>query len=238
MKEYKSSKKKITNSLVDYERLEKSHDPVVVSMEYLYENLEDICSECGLSDKCPARVEPSTGNYDLEMPEYLDKSKCPAVLAMLDGVNGRILDTKNIGPWIGIGLDGVLSKTLDDEFWDDSKIGEPVESIVELAKSLIGNSVKIKIFTSRVNSSNPMRRVAERAIREWTRRHIGMALPSTSEIDHLCLDMFLADCHQVIPDKGKILEFVHRQNIALTAEALVKLGILPKPDEDLDIEAE
>ncbi len=51
--------------------------------------------------------------------------------------------------WIGVDLDGTLSLYSSGDY-DENKIGDPVESMLQLVKSWIKDGKRVKIFTARV----------------------------------------------------------------------------------------
>lgn len=206
-------------SLREYERLQRYRDPALMALARVFDQIEqDICPECGLSDQCPA-IEKIGPGEEKDPVIKLNKGRCPAVLSMIDGINGRLLDTKSIRPWVGIGLDGVLSEIISyDQEWDDEKIGKPIEPMIQVVKSLIASNIDVRIFTFRVALSNPHRLKAARAIRRWTLQHIGASLNSTSEIDALCVAVFLANAKQVVPNMGITLESLLNQQQSLLQE--------------------
>lgn len=82
--------------------------------------------------------------------------------------------------WIGVDLDGTLAKF---QVWQgELHIGEPVPAMVERVKFWIRQGYTVKIFTARVSpryTHGADVSHIEKAIADWTLKHIGVALPAT-----------------------------------------------------------
>lgn len=182
-----------------YEALEQAKDPALLLCNKMLAELPSICAECGMSDNCPCK-EPKN-------PDHL----CPASKAMLGVVSARsrlVAKAKEPTPWIGIDLDGTLAKELGDQF-NELTIGEPVKPMIEFVQGLVDKGLKVKVFTARMNSSEPNPAGVARAIRKWTKKHIGVPLEATAEKDYLCVGIFDDRAHQVIRDEGLLLEALY-----------------------------
>ena len=131
--------------------------------------------------------------------------------------------------WYGFDLDGTLAKY--DGWKGIDHIGEPVASIVELMKKMVGSGLRVKILTARVSPrtkpedrpnpylenhwciSNPAdmpwatknRWTAREFIQEWCWRNLGFVPEITHQKDHLMLNLFDDRVTQVEPNTGRIL---------------------------------
>lgn len=182
-----------------YEALEQGRDPALLVCNHMAEMLGSICEECGMADVCPSKV--------AKTPDH----NCPAAKAMLGVISARsklVAQAQQPQPWIGVDLDGTLAKDLGDDF-NELTIGEPVKPMVDFVKGLVNQGLKVKIFTARVSSSSVNATAVARAIRKWTKKHIGVPLESTSEKDYLCVGFFDDRAHQVIRDQGLMLEALY-----------------------------
>lgn len=105
--------------------------------------------------------------------------------------------------WIGFDLDGTLA--VYDGWKGPEHIGEPIPSMVELAKSFIAKGTEIKIFTARVSSNNPERIKSVCAIMDWSEKVFGRIVGITAEKDYGMIDLYDDRCHRVECNSGKIL---------------------------------
>lgn len=110
---------------------------------------------------------------------------------------------RNETRWVGFDLDGTLAYT-PTEWGDGSVIGEPIPKMVNYAKELIAEGVKVKIFTARVGVvKNPeVRNIHGRwpdetfakeqtaLIQAWCFKNLGTILEVTAVKDHLCEAIF------------------------------------------------
>lgn len=85
--------------------------------------------------------------------------------------------------WFGIDLDGTLA--IYTGWVAPDHIGEPVLAMQMRVCAMIKGGARVKIFTARVGRGQPKgyRQRAYRAIRAWTRKHLGKALEVTSQKD-------------------------------------------------------
>lgn len=81
--------------------------------------------------------------------------------------------------WFGIDLDGTLA--IYTGWVAPDHIGEPVLAMQMRVCAMIKGGAKVKIFTARVGRGQPKGYVvrARKAIREWTKRHLGKSLQAT-----------------------------------------------------------
>lgn len=183
-----------------YDTLEQNRDPALLACNRVLAELPSICIECGISDRCPARKP--------KVPDH----QCPAVKALLSTMNARSKLVKRAldgaEPWVGVDLDGTLAVAPEGSF-DPTVIGEPVPAMVEFIKELISTGTKVKVFTARLNGSSGDPVGVARAIRKWTKKHLGVPLEATAEKDYLCVGYFDDSAHQVIRDKGTLLEALY-----------------------------
>lgn len=180
-----------------YDKLEEVKDPALLLCNKMAAELPSICEECGLNGNCPC-TKPKEPDF-----------KCPVNRTMLGILNarGRLVSSilNNSEPWIGIDLDGTLSKNPGDDF-KELEIGEPIPAMVDFVKDLIQKGVKVKIFTARMNSTNVNSAAVARSIRKWTKKHLGVPLEATAEKDYLMVGYFDDRAHQVLMDQGTLLE--------------------------------
>lgn len=101
--------------------------------------------------------------------------------------------------WIAVDLDGTLAY---HRTWGGlDVIGAPIPLMVERVKKWIAEGYIVKIFTARL-AQDPDG-VADRAIRAWTKEHIGTELEPTC-IKHIEFVEFWDDRGiQIIPNTGK-----------------------------------
>lgn len=107
--------------------------------------------------------------------------------------------------WVGFDLDGTLAKY--DGWKGIDHIGEPVESVVLVAKLLHWLGKKIKILTARVaprggeNDSDKARAYVE----EWCQKNLGFTPEVTYVKDASMVALFDDRAVAVEPNTGKIL---------------------------------
>lgn len=98
--------------------------------------------------------------------------------------------------WIGVDLDGVLAYQDASKRFDGS-IGEPIPASVEFVKNLLRDGEDVRIFTARVartgltnewgvEDSGEFVFRQRKAIEQWCKDTLGLALPVTATKDFLC----------------------------------------------------
>jgi len=109
-------------------------------------------------------------------------------------------------PWYGFDLDGTLARY--DGWVSPDHIGEPVDAMINKAKSIIEQGYEIRIFTARV-SVPEQKDAATKAIQDWCESH-GIGRPKVV----CCKDYQMVTCfddraEQVIPNTGQtVWEYV------------------------------
>lgn len=100
--------------------------------------------------------------------------------------------------WIGVDLDGTLA--VYDKWQGEDHIGEPVPAMIERVKRWLEAGEDVRIFTARVSVPSP---AVEAAIRRWSRKHIGRALPVTCTKDFECKEIWDDRAVQIEKNTGK-----------------------------------
>jgi len=109
--------------------------------------------------------------------------------------------------WIGTDLDHTLAHYESGDV-EKAHVGEPIPKMVERIKAHLAAGYEVRIMTARVSLVGHSQRGVERqqrAIRAWTKKHLGQELRVTCEKD---VDMiFLYDDRAVTvePDTGELL---------------------------------
>lgn len=104
--------------------------------------------------------------------------------------------------WTGVDLDGTLA--MYDGWRGIQHIGEPIPQMVDNVKRLLASGRTVKIFTARVHDKEQREEVVK-VIQDWCVKHIGEALEVTNEKDFAMIDLWDDRCMQVIPNTGKFL---------------------------------
>lgn len=108
--------------------------------------------------------------------------------------------------WIGVDLDGTLAKY---EGWQGPEhIGEPITPMVDRVKRWLNEGKEVRIFTARM--SGPRADVLEvsrtmELILEWTKKHIGTALPATCVKDYGMIELWDDRAVQVEMNTGRAI---------------------------------
>jgi len=132
---------------------------------------------------------------------------CPIVSAAFCSLDERVKVLKSEKeqiPWIGVDLDGTLAHWKTWEGPED--IGEPIKDMVYLVKKFLEKGICVKILSARVATNNPCRAIAEKAIKRWTKKHIGVVLEVTAEKDRFLVSCYDDLTHQVIHNQGRLVE--------------------------------
>lgn len=108
--------------------------------------------------------------------------------------------------WIAVDLDGTLAHY--DHWAGETVIGEPIPSMVEKVKEALSQGLKVKVFTARMaieekGVARPSHGPIQKAIRAWTKRHIGVELEATATKDYNTLEIWDDRARQVIPNEGR-----------------------------------
>ena len=124
-----------------------------------------------------------------------DKSEAP------DAGRGRKATTS--GPWIGVDLDGTLA------VWDArstiARIGRPVPRMLELVKQMVGDGMRVKIFTARAEEPEQIP-----LIQKWLRRNGLPELEITNVKDYEMQRLYDDRAVQVEQNTGRIIGSLHR----------------------------
>jgi hypothetical protein len=102
--------------------------------------------------------------------------------------------------WIGFDLDGTLAVHHSGQV----AIGEPVPSMVALAKQYLAQGYEIRIVTARASSPNGAYR---HGIQEWCLEHLGQIVPVTASKDWDMLLLYDDRAIAVEPNTGKLAGF-------------------------------
>ena len=109
--------------------------------------------------------------------------------------------------WIGVDLDGTLAHY--DGWVSEVHIGAPIPAMVSRVRAWLAKGVEVRIFTARVaegmlNNDGSVHEVAavRKAIEQWTRTHVGLALPVTNLKDYDMVELWDDRCVRVVPNTG------------------------------------
>lgn len=124
--------------------------------------------------------------------------------AILDSpYEGKDKITKEHG-WIGVDLDGTLAAYGQGDYIP-TEIGEPLQPMVERVKRWIAAGWEVQIVTARVAPPVGHRQLLaiRDAIAKWTKKHIGVALPSRADKDFRMIELWDDRAVQVEPNTGE-----------------------------------
>jgi hypothetical protein len=108
--------------------------------------------------------------------------------------------------WIGVDLDGTLAKY---EGWKGpTHIGEPVPLMIATITRLLAAGWEVRVFTARMSGDPDEAREVNRAVMEWTGRHLGRALRATCIKDFAMVHLFDDRATGVEPNTGRLLSEV------------------------------
>ena len=110
-----------------------------------------------------------------------------------------------VGGWIGVDLDGTLAEY---HGWvGPTHIGAPISKMVNRVKKWLLAGKEVKIFTARVfpggRISSTELAAVEKAIREWSKEHLGRALEITYCKDYGMVELWDDRAVQVKPNTGE-----------------------------------
>lgn len=117
--------------------------------------------------------------------------------------------------WIGVDLDGTLAHYTT---WQGpTHIGDPVMPMLERVQRWLAAGVDVRIFTARVSHDGSPVRASEasdarQAIRDWTERHLGVALRVTNVKDYEMLELWDDRAIQVRMNTGEPVGYSTRGN--------------------------
>jgi hypothetical protein len=107
--------------------------------------------------------------------------------------------------WIGVDLDCTLARWT--EWVGPTTIGEPVPLMAARVRAWLEAGVDVRIVTARANPATPgyehLVPLMVEAIRAWTLRHFGRALPVTCAKDFEMLELWDDRAVQVEPNTGR-----------------------------------
>ena len=117
--------------------------------------------------------------------------------------------------WIGVDLDGTLSKYTNDPTWP---IGDPVPEMVDRVKQWLADGRDVRIFTARVDGGlcerycelpvewqDKYRRITPIVdmVQAWCLEHVGVKLPVTNRKDADMEVLWDDRCVQVVRNTGR-----------------------------------
>lgn len=95
-------------------------------------------------------------------------------------------------------LDGTLARY--DGWKGVEHVGEPIPSVLELAKNLIAAGHDVRIFTARVAEGE----TAIAPIEAWCQQHLGKVLPVTNVKDFAMVLLIDDRCVPIVKNEGRI----------------------------------
>lgn len=107
----------------------------------------------------------------------------------------------NDNSWIGVDFDGTLAHY--EKWGGPHELGAPIWPMVRKVKQLLHSKNKVKIFTARVANGDPEN--CTESIQNWCLKHIGYALPVTSEKDCGMLYLYDDRAIQVVRNTGETI---------------------------------
>jgi len=114
--------------------------------------------------------------------------------------------------WVGVDLDGTLAHY--DHWRGETHIGEPIQPMLEMVRTMVAVGTDVRIFTARVtqglNRDGTPRDIAgfRAALDAWTLRHIGKALPATNVKDWQMVALYDDRAVAVEHNTGRLARFV------------------------------
>ena len=109
-------------------------------------------------------------------------------------------------PWIGVDFDGTLAEY---HGWGND-LGKPIKPMVARIKKWLELGIEVRIMTARAYSDETFESKAEKRqqialIKEWCKKHIGVALPVTNQKDYNMIQLWDDRAVGVEPNTGKRL---------------------------------
>lgn len=105
--------------------------------------------------------------------------------------------------WIGFDLDGTLAVDLPDRK-NDSEIGQPIWSMVKLAKEHIRRGMDVRLYTARAYEANEN---TLQAMRDWCKIYLGAEIPIQCNKDHDIGYIFDDKTYRVAKDIGVLVGY-------------------------------
>jgi hypothetical protein len=102
--------------------------------------------------------------------------------------------------WIGLDLDGTLAYY--DHYIGPTHIGDPIPAMASRLRKWIEDGVDVRIFTARVNPSDPHADEARSAIAAWLIKHFSFVLPITCSKDYQMIELWDDRCVPVAKNEG------------------------------------
>lgn len=128
---------------------------------------------------------------------------CKALDLQTGGPSGEDLMTAH-GGWYAVDLDGTLAEY---HGWRGiAHIGDPIPAMVDRVKRWLAEGRQVKVFTARVATRDGEElKEVQRAIADWTKAHIGVALPVTCVKDFGMICLFDDRCCRVEQNTGRVI---------------------------------
>lgn len=92
--------------------------------------------------------------------------------------------------WIGVDLDGTLSRWEPDQGWKPGLIGDPVPAMVERVQAWVAEGWEVKVFTARLSAGGPVASRETAAIQAWTLEHVGREPEATCVKDYRMVELW------------------------------------------------
>lgn len=104
----------------------------------------------------------------------------------------------DIGPWIGVDLDGTLA--FHDKHSSVETVGEPVPAMMTLVKDMIDKGIRVKIFTARASDPDQLP-----IIRKWLKTQGLPDLEITNVKNYSMIRLYDDRCIQVEKNTGCLI---------------------------------
>lgn len=114
--------------------------------------------------------------------------------------------------WVGVDLDKTLAKY--DHWGGPTIIGEPLPHMVGRVQRILAAGITVKVFTARVSrmfdgpEGQEEAKAICKAIKEWTKKYIGVPLEATCVKDLKCIGIIDDMAYQAIPNTGMLVQDV------------------------------
>lgn len=120
--------------------------------------------------------------------------------------------------WIGVDLDGTLAKHYTGPF-EETKIGAPVEKMVNRVKEWLDDGKTVKILTARAAT---MTDAARKAVEAWCKEHIGQVLEITAMKDPGMTELWDDRAISIKADTGEVVKAASGTDICTKYRSLLE----------------
>ena len=85
-------------------------------------------------------------------------------------------------------------------------IGKPIKRMVDRVRRLMDQGTSVRILCAAVSEDTPRAEKLRSAVKDWTKKHLGRALPVTATVTPRCIGIWNDKARGVVRNTGKFTD--------------------------------